>query len=85
MKVFLTRDVADKILEELQQVDHLFYILDHDLLSLDKETIDLIEERERLRREKRYDGADAIRKKLGEIFLIEDDKTGFTVIRKLPS
>ena len=52
MKVYLTEEYANKILEELDKVNELFNILDKNLLEISNETMDFINKREELRKEK---------------------------------
>jgi len=83
MKVYLTREYADKILSEIDKINNLFNILDKDLLFIDKQTIDFINQREELRKQKQFDKTDAMREELKKTFIFEDENTGFTLIKKL--
>jgi cysteinyl-tRNA synthetase len=83
MKVYLTSDYADKILDELDKVNNLFNILDKSLLSIDSDTMKLIGEREDLRKLKQFEKTDAIREQIKLTYIFEDENTGFTLIRKL--
>lgn len=82
MKVYLTSDYADKILDELNKVNNLLNILDKSLLLIDSDTMNLIEEREELRKLKYFDKTDAIREQIKLTYIFEDENTGFTLIKK---
>lgn len=83
MKVYLTDDYADKILEELNKVNNLFNILDENLLEINQETMNFINEREELRKQKQFDKTDSMREELKKTFIFEDENTGFSLIKKL--
>ncbi len=83
MKVYLTNEYADKILEELNKVNNLFNILDEDLLFINQETMNFISQREELRKQKQFDKTDAMREELKKTFIFEDENTGFSLIKKL--
>jgi cysteinyl-tRNA synthetase len=83
MKVYLTSDYADKILDELDKVNNLFNILDKSLLTIDSDTMKLIAEREELRKLKQFQKTDAIREQIKLTYIFEDENTGFTLIKKL--
>jgi cysteinyl-tRNA synthetase len=83
MKVYLTEESANKILEELNKVNELFNILDEDLLFIDQETMDFINLREEFRKQKQFDKTDSMREELKKIYIFEDENTGFSLIRKL--
>ena len=83
MKVYLTEEYANKILEELDKVNKLFNILDKNLLEISNETMDFINKREELRKEKQFDKTDDMREELKKIFIFEDENTGFSLIKKL--
>jgi cysteinyl-tRNA synthetase len=83
MKVYLTNEYADKILCELNKVNNLLNILDDELLFINKETMDIINQREELRKQKQFEKTDAIREELKKNFIFEDENTGFSLIKKL--
>lgn len=83
MKVYLTVDIAEEILEELNRVNDLFNILDKNLLIIDEETMNFISEREELRKQKQFDKTDAMRNQLKQTFIFEDENTGFSLIKKI--
>lgn len=83
MKVYLTEEHANKILSELNKVNTLFNIFDEKLLFIEDNIIDIIIEREELRKQKQFDKTDAIREELKKTFIFEDDNTGFSLIKKL--
>ena len=83
MKVYLEEETANNILNELNKVNELFNILDEKLLFIGDDTMNFINEREELRKKKQFDKTDAMREELKEIFIFEDDNTGFTLIKKL--
>lgn len=83
MKVYLTDEYANKILEELIKVNNLFNILDEKILFIDPETLNFINEREELRKQKEFKKTDLMREELKKTFIFEDENTGFTLIRKL--
>lgn len=83
MKVYLTNEYADKILEELNKINNLFNILDEELLFIDNKTMNFINEREELRRQKQFDKTDIMREELKKTFIFEDENTGFSLIKKL--
>jgi cysteinyl-tRNA synthetase len=83
MKVYLTNDYANKILDELDKVNNLFNILDENLLKINQETMNFINLREELRKQKQFDKTDSMREELKKTHIFEDENTGFTLIRKL--
>lgn len=83
MKVYLDEDMANKILTELNKVNNLFNILDNNLLQIDEQTLQFIELREELRKQKQFDQTDKMREELKKIFIFEDENTGFTLIKKI--
>ncbi len=83
MKVYLTEEYANKILEELDKVNELFNILDKNLLEISNETMNFINEREDLRKQKQFDKTDAMREELKQTYIFEDENTGFSLIKKL--
>lgn len=83
MKVYLTNEYADKILEELNKINNLFNILDENLLFINQETMNFINLREELRKQKQFDKTDEMREELKKTFIFEDENTGFSLIRKL--
>ncbi len=83
MKVYLTEEYANKILEELNKVNKLFNILDKNLLEISNETMNFINEREELRKQKQFDKTDVMREELKQTYIFEDENTGFSLIKKL--
>ena len=83
MKVYLNNEIANKILNELNKVNNLFNILDQDLLFINQETMNFINLREELRKQKQFDKTDAMREELKKTFIFEDENTGFSLIKKL--
>lgn len=83
MKVYLNEENANKILEELNKVNSLFNILDENLLEINSETMDFINQREELRKQKQFDKTDAMREELKKTYIFEDENTGFTLIKKI--
>ena len=83
MKLYLTHEYADEILEELNKVNNLFNILDENLLFINQETMDFINLREELRKQKQFNKTDEMREKLKKTFIFEDENTGFSLIKKL--
>ena len=83
MKVYLNDEYANNILEELNKVNNLFNILDEDLLKINQETMDFINQREELRKQKQFEKTDAMREELKKTFIFEDENTGFSLIKKL--
>ena len=53
------------------------------LLFIDNKTIEFINQREELRKQKQFDKTDTMREELKKTFIFEDENTGFTLIRKL--
>ena len=82
IKVYLTDEYADKILEELNKINELFNILDENLLKINQETMDFIDEREELRKQRQFDKTDVMREELKKSFIFEDENTGFSLIKK---
>jgi cysteinyl-tRNA synthetase len=82
MKVYLTEEYANKILDELNKVNNLFNILDENLLEINKETTDFINQREELRKLKQFEKTDLMREELKRPFIFEDENTGFSLIKK---
>jgi cysteinyl-tRNA synthetase len=83
MKVYLKEETANNILNELNKVNELFNILDENLLEINQETMNFINEREELRKQKQFDKTDAMREELKKTFIFEDENTGFSLIKKL--
>jgi len=83
MKVYLSDEKANEILMELDKVNKLFNIIDYSLLEIDEETKEFLNEREKLRELKQFDRTDEMREKLKLSFIFEDEKTGYSIIKKL--
>ena len=83
MKVYLEEEIANNILSELNKINELFNILDENLLEINQETMNFINEREELRKQKQFDKTDEMREELKKIFIFEDENTGFSLIKKL--
>lgn len=83
MKVYLDDEYANNILEELNKVNNLFNILDEDLLKINQKTMNFINQREELRKQKQFEKTDAMREELKKTFIFEDENTGFSLIKKL--
>ena len=83
MKVYLDEDTANQVLFELDKINNLFNILDNNLLQIDEQTLQFIELREELRKQKQFDQTDKMREELKKIFIFEDENTGFTLIKKI--
>ena len=83
MKIYLTDEYANKILNELNKINNLFNILDESLLFIDKDTMNFIAQREELRKLKQFDKTDIMREELKKTFIFEDENTGFSLIKKI--
>ncbi len=83
MKVYLTDEYANNILEEINKVNELFNILDENLLFINQETMNFINLREELRKQKQFEKTDEMREELKKTFIFEDENTGFSLIKKL--
>jgi cysteinyl-tRNA synthetase len=83
MKVYLEEEKANKILDELNKVNILFNLLDKDLLFINHETLDFINLREELRKQKQFNKTDVMREELKKTFIFEDENTGFSLIKKV--
>lgn len=83
MKVYLEEVMANNILNELNKINELFNILDKNLLEISQETMNYINEREELRKQKQFDKTDAMREELKKTYIFEDENTGFSLIKKL--
>ena len=57
--------------------------MDNNLLQIDEQTLQFIELREELRKQKQFDQTDKMREELKKIFIFEDENTGFTLIKKI--
>ncbi len=79
----MTPVLATLVLSELEKANHLFNILDNDLLHIDAHTLSVLEYREQLRLSRQFEESDRIRKTIQTEFIFEDDKTGYTLIRKV--
>ncbi len=82
MKGYLTDEKAKEIKDELDKINNLFNILDNNLLDIDLDTIELIKEREELRKLKQFERTDEIRETIKLTYIFEDENTGFTLIKK---
>lgn len=83
MKVYLQEETANDILNEINKVNELFNILDDNLLEINQDTMNFINEREELRKQKQFDKTDSMREELKKTFIFEDENTGFSLIKKL--
>lgn len=82
MKVYLTNEIAEQILTNIIKINNIFNILDMNLLNLEEETLNFIKKREEYRKVNNFFESDKIRKELKEKFIYEDEKTGYTLIKK---
>jgi cysteinyl-tRNA synthetase len=83
MKIYLTTEIANTILIELDRINNLFNILDEKLLFIDENTLNFIKEREEFRKLKQFDKTDTMRDELKNTFIFEDDNTGFSLIHNV--
>ena len=83
MKVYLEEETANNILNELNKVNELFNILDDKLLFISNDTMNFLNEREELRKQKQFKKTDEMREVLKKTFIFEDENTCFTLIQKL--
>jgi cysteinyl-tRNA synthetase len=83
LKVFMDKITVENILSELNKVNELFNLLDKNVLTISKETIDFINERENMRKLKQFDKTDAMRIELQEKYFFEDEQTGYLIIQKI--
>jgi cysteinyl-tRNA synthetase len=83
MKVYLEEEVANKIYDELNKLNELFNIIDKELLFIEPETMNLINIREELKKQKQFDKTDAMRDEFKKTYIFEDENTGFTLIKKI--
>lgn len=79
-----TKD-CESILEIFRKVDQIFEIINWDVFEIDSDTIDLMKTRDNLRKEKRYEESDKIRKAIQKNYVFEDDVSGYILFRKTHS
>jgi cysteinyl-tRNA synthetase len=83
LKVYMNKETIDNVLNEINKINQLFNLLDKNILDISKETLEFIEKRELLRKEKQFVVTDAMRKELQEKYFFEDEQTGYLIINKI--
>lgn len=83
LKVHMNKDTVENVLNELNKVNQLFNLLDKNVLNIPDETIEFINERESIRKQKQFELSDTMRKKLQEKYFFEDEQTGYLIINKI--
>jgi cysteinyl-tRNA synthetase len=83
LNVYMDYETASNVLNELYRVNTLFNILDKNILNIPPETLDFISKREELRKLKKFEMTDLMRKQLLEKYIFEDEQTGYMIINKV--
>ena len=73
MEIGISKENAEEALELLRDFDEVLGVMDFSEESLEPEILELVEKRDRLRMEKKFDEADSIRDELKEKGVIVDD------------
>jgi cysteinyl-tRNA synthetase len=81
LKQYMDNSTRLFVLEQLDKINQLFNLLDTDILEIKMETFDKINQRDQLRKLKMFKEADNIRLELNKNYLIEDNSTGYSIIR----
>lgn len=82
-KIHLTESQANIVYNTLKLCNDLFNIIDLKLLDISKETLELVIIREELRKAKQYLQTDNMRIQIQQMYIFEDNKTGFSLIKKV--
>ena len=83
LKVYLNKEAVENVLSELNKVNQLFNLLDKNVLKIPKETLEFLEKREQLRKEKQFEATDKMRNEIQEKYFFEDEQTGYLIINKI--
>jgi len=84
LKVYMDNKIVENVLNELNKVNRLFNIIDKKILEIPKETIEFINKREELRKQKQFELTDKMRMELQEKYFFEDEQnTGYLIINKI--
>jgi cysteinyl-tRNA synthetase len=83
LKVYMDTETVENVLNELNKVNHLFNLLDKNILTIPDSTLEFINKREDLRKEKQFEASDAMRIELQEKYFFEDEQTGYLIINKI--
>ena len=83
LKVYMDKETAENVLNELKKVNQLFNLLDKKLLYVENSILDFINERDELIKKKQFQITDIMRKELQEKYIFEDEKTGYLIINKI--
>ena len=83
LKVHLNRKAVENVLNELNKVNQLFNLLDKNVLNIPDETLEFINKREQLRKEKQFKLTDSMRDELQKKYFFEDEQTGYLIINKI--
>lgn len=82
-KVYINDIQANEILIELNKVNKLFNILDENLLVIDDNTLETINKREELRRNRKFTESDILRQQIQNNYIFEDENTGLSLVKIL--
>lgn len=82
LKVYMNKDTKENLLNELNKINELFNLLDKKILEIAVDTLEFINLREELRKQKQFDLSDKMRDKLQEKYFFEDEQTGYLIINK---
>jgi cysteinyl-tRNA synthetase len=83
LNVYMDSETSRNVLNELDNVNRLFNILDKNVLDISDETLNFIVEREELRKLKQFERSDLMRTQLLEKYFFEDEQTGYLIINKI--
>jgi cysteinyl-tRNA synthetase len=83
LKVYMDNETVENVLNELNKVNELFNLLDKNVLNIPVETLEFINKREELRKEKQFETTDKMRTELQEKYFFEDEQRGYLIINKI--
>jgi cysteinyl-tRNA synthetase len=83
LKVYMNKETSENVLNELNKVNNLFNLLDVKILQISNETIEFINKREELRKNKQFNLTDKMRLELQKNYYFEDEQTGYLIINKI--
>lgn len=82
-KLYLNLETATIILNQLDLVNDLLYILDKNLLEISEDTLQSLSLREQFRKNKNFKESDKIRDSIKKLYIFEDESTGYSLMKKV--
>ena len=79
----VTKDQAKDIIDVFKKLDRVFGIIEWDRFNISETVEEQIKTRDELRKEKKYEEADQMRRDIQIKWVLEDDSTGYIIFRKL--